>query len=136
MSHEAAAREIAERVVRQWDEHDRFRDFEDRGEPDEVKLARHVLAYGEPEWDGPVDEPVDEECPCLIADEPCRPGGCTCVKPHSSRGCICCARYGSLKQRKAMANMIVAACREAVRKRSEEWNRNIAEGHPERNRNV
>jgi hypothetical protein len=31
-------------VIVQWDEHDRFRDFEKRGEPVEVSLARDLLA--------------------------------------------------------------------------------------------
>lgn len=46
-------------------------------------------------------------CPCQIADAPCHPR-CTCVMPVSSSGCLCCARYGSEEQRKAMANMLVA----------------------------
>lgn len=45
-----------------------------------------------------------------------------------------CAR--SPEQRKAAANIIVAACREAMRRHQDQWNRNIAEGHPERNRNA
>lgn len=75
------------------------------------------------------------KCPCLIADEPCHEQ-CSCVRPHSSCICWCCARYGSQSQQKAAANRIVAACREAVGKRREEWNRNIAEGHPEKNVNA
>jgi hypothetical protein len=31
-------------VIVQWDEHDQFRDFEGRGEPVEVSLARDLLA--------------------------------------------------------------------------------------------
>jgi hypothetical protein len=31
-------------VIVQWDEHDQFRDFEKRGEPVEVSLARDLLA--------------------------------------------------------------------------------------------
>jgi hypothetical protein len=34
---------IATRIVKQWDEHDRFRDFDNHGEPDEVRLARAYL---------------------------------------------------------------------------------------------
>lgn len=49
------------------------------------------------------------KCPCLLADEPCI-DGCTCVTPHSSRGCLCCAQYGSESQRKKAANRIVARC--------------------------
>lgn len=75
------------------------------------------------------------KCPCEIADEPCRPG-CACVMPYSSHGCMCCARHGSKPQRRAAANMIVEACREANRRFVEEWNRNVAEGHPERNVNA
>lgn len=75
------------------------------------------------------------KCPCLIADEPCHER-CSCRQPYSSFACWCCAQYGSPAQRKAAARMIVAACRDAMRERREEWNRNIADGHPERNVNA
>lgn len=51
----------------------------------------------------------DYVCPCTIADEPCHPD-CTCVKPHMSRGCLCCATYGSEEQRQAKANYLVKLC--------------------------
>jgi hypothetical protein len=35
---------ILKDVIVQWDEHDQFRDFEKRGEPVEVSLARDLLA--------------------------------------------------------------------------------------------
>lgn len=71
-------------------------------------------------------------CPCLISDEPCHPR-CACVNPLSSRACWCCTEYGSRKQQKAAATEIIAACRRMVAERIEQWNRNIDEGHPERN---
>ena len=46
-------------------------------------------------------------CPCLLADEPCRPD-CSCVNPLMSCGCLCCCTYGSPKQQKHQANMIVS----------------------------
>lgn len=62
------------------------------------------------------DPPV-EVCPCTLADEPCHPH-CSCVKPHMSRGCVCCARYGSPEQRQARAQWIVDTLREAAYCRS------------------
>ena len=49
----------------------------------------------------------ENQCPCVIADEPCHEF-CTCVNPHSYRGCMCCARYGSDDQRRESANRITA----------------------------
>lgn len=40
-------KEIAQKIIDQWDNHDRFRDFEGAGEPSEVKLARAFLRRGE-----------------------------------------------------------------------------------------
>lgn len=44
-------------------------------------------------------------CPCLYTT-PCDPQ-CTCVKPYSSRGCNRCCSYGSVEQRKQMAEYLV-----------------------------
>ena len=52
------------------------------------------------------------DCPCTLADEPCNPR-CPCVMPHSSHACHCCARHGSLEQRKARANWIVKTLSDA-----------------------
>lgn len=49
------------------------------------------------------------QCPCTIADKPCNEY-CYCIKLHSSRGCKCCARYGSEEQQKLKANLIVSLC--------------------------
>ncbi len=51
-------------------------------------------------------EQEDNDCPCLLVEEPCHPD-CTCVKQITSRGCLCCAQYGSEEQRKAAAKRIV-----------------------------
>ena len=45
-------------------------------------------------------------CPCLLADEPCRPD-CSCVNPLMSCGCLCCCTYGSPEQQKRQANRLV-----------------------------
>ena len=55
----------------------------------------------------PEDHP-SRGCPCLYADRPCHPN-CTCLVWHSSRGCACCAAYGSLDQRRERANVLVQA---------------------------
>lgn len=40
-----------------------------------------------------------KSCPCEYPEvEPCDPY-CSCFKPHTSRGCARCARYGSYEQR-------------------------------------
>lgn len=44
-------------------------------------------------------------CPCRFT-EPCHPN-CTCVKPHSSKGCRRCCSYGNTEQRKLAAERIV-----------------------------
>lgn len=36
-------KESAKRIVEQWDNHDRFRDFDKTGEPDDVAIARAYL---------------------------------------------------------------------------------------------
>jgi hypothetical protein len=46
------------------------------------------------------------DCPCIYADKPCDPR-CTCFNSFSSRGCACCATYGSEEQRKENANRLV-----------------------------
>lgn len=53
------------------------------------------------------------ECPCKLADKPCQPD-CTCVNEASSKGCMCCARYGNDEQRKRAANWIVEHLRQAT----------------------
>lgn len=45
-------------------------------------------------------------CPCVWTT-PCQPN-CSCVTRGSSHGCTRCCRYGSLEQRRAMAEVIVA----------------------------
>lgn len=47
----------------------------------------------------------DRACPCLYLDEPCMKG-CTCKNQFSSSGCLNCCTYGSLEQRKAMAEYL------------------------------
>lgn len=44
-------------------------------------------------------------CPCLVLDIPCQPH-CTCRTPGMSHGCRNCATYGSLEQRKRMAEYL------------------------------
>ena len=53
----------------------------------------------------PVEVSDDRACPCLILDEPCKPN-CSCKNPFSSAGCHYCSTYGSIEQRKAMAEFI------------------------------
>lgn len=73
-------------------------------------------------------------CPCLIADEPCQ-RMCPCLKKHSSKACWCCCRGNSEEERKAVANRIIKGCRYVIQEFIKEWNKNIEEGHPERNIN-
>ena len=47
----------------------------------------------------------DNHCPCLYLKEPCHER-CTCVNPFSSSGCKNCCRYGSLEQKKEMAEKL------------------------------
>jgi hypothetical protein len=44
-------------------------------------------------------------CPCLYLDEPCHPM-CTCKNGLYSHGCLYCASYGSIGQRKEAAKRI------------------------------
>lgn len=44
-------------------------------------------------------------CPCLYLETPCQPN-CTCVNKYMSNGCFNCCTYGSLEQRKAMAETL------------------------------
>jgi hypothetical protein len=53
-----------------------------------------------------IEELEQHQCPCLIADKPCM-DRCSCVNRVSSRGCLCCCKYGSEEQRKAAANRLV-----------------------------
>lgn len=53
-------------------------------------------------------------CPCLYV-KPCDPR-CACVAPASSRGCSRCCKYGSLTQRKAAAQRLVASTEEEWQK--------------------
>ena len=46
----------------------------------------------------------NRSCPCLYTT-PCQEG-CTCVHPHSSRGCTRCCTYGSREQRRGMAKYL------------------------------
>lgn len=48
----------------------------------------------------------DRGCPCKYLDDPCHER-CTCKNGGSSIGCIYCATYGSLEQRKKAAKRIV-----------------------------
>jgi len=50
-------------------------------------------------------------CPCEIADTPCNEG-CTCRNPFSSYGCQCCAKYGSMEQRKEKAEHLIKKIKE------------------------
>lgn len=43
----AALMLLAQRTVQQWDNHGRFRDFYNEGEPPEVRLARGYLELAE-----------------------------------------------------------------------------------------
>lgn len=47
----------------------------------------------------------ERSCPCLYLDKPCSEH-CTCKNGASSFGCMYCATYGSLEQRKAAAQRI------------------------------
>lgn len=47
----------------------------------------------------------NRSCPCLYLNEPCQPH-CTCVSPLMSHGCLNCATYGSVEQRKKMAEYL------------------------------
>lgn len=49
----------------------------------------------------------DRSCPCLYTT-PCSPR-CTCVSPHSSRGCLRCCTYGSVEQRTSRARWLAKA---------------------------
>lgn len=53
----------------------------------------------------------DERCPCLFADEPCRPQGCACVKPHLSYACLLCVYYLRGENKKQRANELVRLVR-------------------------
>lgn len=57
-------------------------------------------------------------CPCLHTT-PCHPR-CTCVMPHSSRGCRRCCSYGSPEQQKAMAEHLVAQAHGRAQEQDEE----------------
>lgn len=82
-------------------------------EPGVSIKARITGSYTEPvypiEGDGPIEssDGLERQCPCLLADQPCKPD-CSCVHWPSSAGCRCCASYGSDEQRKHAANLIVA----------------------------
>ncbi len=49
---------------------------------------------------------MNRSCPCLYTT-PCIPR-CTCVVPTSSSGCRRCCSYGSMEQRQAKAEALVA----------------------------
>lgn len=49
----------------------------------------------------------NDGCPCLYTT-PCQPD-CTCVRPMMSHGCRRCARYGSMEQKRAMAEFLAGA---------------------------
>lgn len=67
-------------------------------------------AGGHANSDTPTTEPPNFACPCLLADEPCRPK-CSCRNPESSFACLACAGYGSADQRKQQASRIIQAVR-------------------------
>lgn len=52
----------------------------------------------------------DRGCPCKYLEEPCH-RMCTCVNGASSFGCMYCATYGSLEQRKKAAERIASKLR-------------------------
>jgi len=56
----------------------------------------------------------DRGCPCLLTT-PCH-SQCTCAHPGMSAGCRRCCRYGSVEQRKSMAEHIAAILDEAYAK--------------------
>jgi hypothetical protein len=49
-------------------------------------------------------------CPCSIADKPCA-GDCQCFDPEKTGGCLCCASYGSGKERAEQAKFVVDVMR-------------------------
>lgn len=58
-------------------------------------------------------------CPCLVLDEPCHPN-CTCKNGLYSGGCLYCAKYGNLEQRKEAAEKIKHALTNASKVEQEE----------------
>lgn len=63
-----------------------------------------------------------KSCPCEILDEPCMTS-CTCKHSALSGGCLCCAKYGSLEQRKNAAEHIQKAMKEYHEKLREKANK-------------
>lgn len=57
-------------------------------------------------------------CPCVYTT-PCDPW-CTCVKGHSSRGCLRCCTYGSVEQRRAKAERLAAVIDGGVKEKETE----------------
>jgi hypothetical protein len=57
------------------------------------------------------DAEDDRGCPCLLTT-PCH-SQCTCAHPGMSAGCRRCCRYGSVEQRKAMAEHLATILDEA-----------------------
>ena len=58
-------------------------------------------------------EKEERACPCKYLDDPCSPG-CTCVNGLSSSGCLYCATYGSIEQRKAAAERIAGLIKKGL----------------------
>lgn len=52
-----------------------------------------------------LDKAGGRACPCLYLDEPCHEG-CTCRNGASSLGCVYCATYGGIEQRKEKARWL------------------------------
>lgn len=48
---------------------------------------------------------ANKGCPCLVLDEPCDER-CSCKDIFQSFGCLNCATYGSIEQRKHMAKYL------------------------------
>jgi hypothetical protein len=91
-------------VERAYDEFIRLGGLDDSEQPTVFRLvvarAHAAARQAEREAGG---------CPCLVI-APCSET-CTCATPILSGGCLRCARYGSLEQRRAHAEWIAAAIR-------------------------
>lgn len=55
----------------------------------------------------------DRGCPCKYLDEPCQPM-CTCKNGVYSHGCIYCATYGGLEQRKKKAEWLSSIIKKGI----------------------
>ncbi len=96
-----------EEAIQILEQHNKWR----RGEDDISMIEPSLLGeaietvVSQLKQPSPIEEEKDRACPCLYLEEPCNPN-CTCKNPYSSAGCDYCCSYGSIEQRKHMAELL------------------------------